>query len=1511
MYTAQTGKTGFITIFLITAVLAVFSAIVLRPLQKLLFERLEAGRDSFIALGEDFLGREIKYRSVSPSFAGSLNIKGIRIGAADEKPLLSIERLRISFSLAELLFGNRDPLESLRGIRMERPLINFDTEADRDLLQRFSALRTDPESSIKELLHSFPEKFKIRVRRGSFAFKKAEDYVHAADLALDLSFKNGAVLMFGKLKAGAELHSLSGPDLKNMAGLSMVSGLPDLEFLSKPMLFSMSAKIKGSLSPDFSTGNGRIILSSFSGGFFRLRPMGLDLSLENQNIVITRMKDRHPIDFLLTFGMETGLASLHLENRNLLLKDLFSLEGNLKNYNHFLSVSANGSLDLHAGPDILDYRIDMQAHIREPGPFGIQTLAIRADGDRDRVRIDNAELDIRQGGASFQGVLAFTPLSPNGTIRFRNFGLSGISGLNGDIAVTTLGREINFFSDTISSGSVELTALDTQLNLGDSGFSFAASALRFTGIESYEEEVTISNISLSGVYDQGSGMEASLYLDSFSVGDLVEMSSPFTVLPELPRTLQPVVEDVSITAEVFVTTDFEYLLYNAPRIAIAYIGPFPSSGLNDIVALVSVSGTNQRFSLNEGQVIWPGGRLEMNGDADFSQPQDITFFLMSTWQDLPYYFNGTILDKNSLSLLGSYGLELYISSAGTGYSGYLEAKEVPFTFRNQVAALSVSSSFRYDDALFWSVTLDRLTITNLNTPASPFTNINISGYMNQNGALVSRLTFDDGRGSLSGNAACTWFDGFRNLQFSFRMADTQGLEELSLEGTFMDQELDLTLLGRGLKLGRVLENTGDGVLDATLSLRWRSIDAFRAEILLSSLSARIQDTDLTATGTAFLDNREISLEGLSFNYGAFNAQLPSVIINREEGRAEARAFLQGAAAGRTFDVSLYMDAEGRPISSWFRLGEALKVFEGNLRVDSFRYDAIEAEEAFNFAFSRTPDEAGHSVISVNGGPKNMLRLELNEEGDFYAGLSKPSPIRGSVFGKVSPSAIDAQAPDLYVDLPGIWRFVPPDQGLVLSGGYVRAQVAIRGPLGDPEFFGTARGNSVRIQVPKFLTEDIRPAPVDVRIEGSEISFGPLGATVGRGGGTITGWFRFDRWIPNIFSMDIDVASGTPIPFGFDISGFLAHGDASGNLNLSMEDMILTVSGVLTAQNSEISLDVNEINNAAFSDPYADLLFPVLVDLNVTTGNKVEFVWPNADFPILHAYADQGTMVEVSSDSISRRFSINSDVKLRSGEIFYFERSFYIREGSLSFRENEVQFNPRINARAEIRDRTNDGPVTISLIVDNAPLLSFTARLESSPALSQMEIFSLLGQNIAGSNIDENTGAVQRAFLNSSADILAQFQVVRRIERLTRDFLHLDMFSIRTQFIQNALFDATGIFDYTVPRGYSSRYPMVSGNYQEPVDRNSAVGNYFDNTTVFLGKYIGKGMFIQSMLSLRYDAYPENLGGFRIGENLSIEPDISIELDGPIFDIRWNFVPLHPENLFVNDSFFSLIWSWSF
>ena len=443
-------------------------------------------------------------------------------------------------------------------------------------------------------------------------------------------------------------------------------------------------------------------------------------------------------------------------------------------------------------------------------------------------------------------------------------------------------------------------------------------------------------------------------------------------------------------------------------------------------------------------------------------------------------------------------------------------------------------------------------------------------------------------------------------------------------------------------------------------------------------------------------------------------------------------------------------------------------------------------------------------------------------------------------------------------------------------------------MGDPEFFGIAQGNSVRLRVPMFLNDEIGPVPITVYIEGNEMRFGPINVPVGSGRGEVAGWFLFDRWIPDTFSLDISVDESASVPVAFDILGVIANGYASGALNLAMEDRIFRATGNLTGRNTEIALNTGEI---ASRNREVVTTIPVIVDIAITSGNKVEFLWPSSDFPILRAYADVGTGIQIASDSVAGSYSVIGDVALRSGEIYYFQRSFYIRQGVLSFNENEIQFDPRITLRAETRDRTDTGPVTISMLADNAPLLSFNARVESSPPLSQMEISALLGQNITGVSGDN---AVQAAFLASTADIFIQFGLIRRMERVIRDFLRLDMFSFRTQILQNAVM-----------------------SLWSPVDRVGLVGNYFDNTTVFLGKYIGSNIFGQGMLLLRYDEDNQPLGGLnRTNRGLSIgdytiELDFGIEMHSPLFDVRWSISPLHVENMFIDDMSFSVLWRWTF
>jgi hypothetical protein len=189
-----------------------------------------------------------------------------------------------------------------------------------------------------------------------------------------------------------------------------------------------------------------------------------------------------------------------------------------------------------------------------------------------------------------------------------------------------------------------------------------------------------------------------------------------------------------------------------------------------------------------------------------------------------------------------------------------------------------------------------------------------------------------------------------------------------------------------------------------------------------------------------------------------------------------------------------------------------------------------------------------------------------------------------------------------------------------------------------------------------------------------------------------------------------------------------------------------------------------------------------------------------------------------------------------------------------------------------------------MIVDNALLSSFTPRFEATPALSQAEIFSVLGQNITGIS---NGQADQSKYLSATTDVLSQFSLVRRLQRQIRDFLNLDMLSIRTQILQNWIFESTGI--------------------KTPVDR---VGNYLDNTSVFIGKYLGSNVFIQGMVAFRYDSARKSQTWLGV-EGLALEPDVSLEMRTPLFNIGVSLAPLHPQYWFINDISIALAWRWTF
>jgi hypothetical protein len=1469
--------------------LVILSAIALYPVHKMIREWTETLRDDFILKAEEILHRRIEYSSMGPSPFGTIDIRDIRviggpgIGASDSteytnqgEQVIRVSRMRISWSLLRLL--RQDP-DLIRGVRLDHPAVHFDYRRDQDLMELFS----NPDR-LKELMAWYnwetaaPKGMAVRIRNGRVTFKLAEGQ-GGADFLLDKLYLDASF--------GDKRISLAG---KWNLNFSLAGSFGD------PFKAASSGRISGSWSSDFREGTVLVNMPFFAGDFFRVGALGVQISLRDNKLEARKITDRSPLDISLDYSLDTRELAASFRCEDFSLRNLVSLSGDFRSFNPWLAAQSTGSGSFSLdGKGNIRYGVDLLGKVPRNLPAANSSFAVKASGDKNYLRFDQLSLEFPSGPAwrgssqglggtiRFYGGLGLKPFAPNGTITLSNFSMRAepSSTVNAELTVSTRGNEIGISGASVILGDVELAVFGISLYPEASGIGFDFSALHFQ-----DDGLGMGSIAMGGAFAyKPRQIEAYVRLDSFPALDLANMAKPFVPGLALPALAEAAARESMISTDIFVSTDFEHILYNIPQLLVVY------QGMGEASAQFSASGTDHRFELIEGRISGIEGEdVLLTGSIDFPSSQDISFSLNSGYKDISYYLEGEFLDRRSLSIRGSYGFNVSIEAGISGYSGYMEAVDIPIPIRSQMARLGFLLSLRYDSRDFWFVDITELNVSDINLPGSPAASLFVSGGVDQKGALFDQFLFNDGMGQLSGNASVAWNADFSDLQGQFDISNEVGSEVYRGEGNWRNRNLDIFFSGTGMRLSRVLENISAGgqgrlqnsiLADGNARFNWSPENSFRINLELSSLSVRNRDTEIEASLRAFLDKDEFFIQDIRVKLAELEGEIPWVVVRRQDNWVGGMGRIEGTFAGRAVGMSFELDSRFAGIDSWLGIPQALSDFQGKLSLWNIHMDTLRSEQVFDFVFSRQG-----SLVSLSGGPDEMIRFRLSEGGDFYAGFSHPSPIRGSVVGTINSLEIDARAADMYIDLAALWQFIPVKTEIEALGGYVTASLDIRGSLGDPEFFGRARGNSIRIRVPRFVDADIRPIPVDVLVEGNEMRFGPTPAACGSGSGLLSGWFQFDRWIPNVFSIDIAVPGGSPIPVKFDIQGVLVRGIVSGNLNVSMEDLNIMVKGDLTAQETEISLDAAELARAQEEDMWDVLPIPVMADIMVTAGRRVEFLWPTRDFPMLRAYADMGAGARIMVDTVARRFSFTGDIHLRSGEIFYFERNFLIRSGTLSFNENEQEFDPRISARAETKDRTNEGPVTISMIVDNAPLLSFQARFESSPALSQMEIFSLLGQSITGSPNSAEGGTINNAFLASSADLLAQFQVVRRIERTIRDFLRLDMFSIRTQVLQNYVFRAIGL-------------------EKDPVDRIATVGNYFDNTSVYVGKYIGSDMFIQSMVSLRYDETKPTMGGY------TFEPDFSVELRSPLGNIRWNLVPTHPENWYISDNSFTISWNWVF
>jgi hypothetical protein len=1468
------------------------SSLAFKPVHSVLNLAISNIRANLIEKLETFTGMEIRYSSIRPSFFNSFDIRNLRF-IKDETEILTVSRARFYFSLRELLSAKKLVIHK---IQIDRPVLRLDLVKNKGIIEHLKSLSDSSADSevLKQITAFMPDKADYKIRHCNISVSKGDTTVQFVNMNTNLKTNENIINLDSFSGVEIQLAGFFGRTIVINTGIG-INGeyITDTQEIRGSFSISSLACSEKNLQK---SSESFFKLASFSGSdtnlLFKMNPVGMDFSFKNKIAYLSASGEKQPLGYFVRYNAETKSILSQIDFNNFLAGSLISFSDYLKNVSFFLNTAISGNVLLKYENNQLDYSVNIRSgnltRSRRESPFISDAFLVNILGNRDYIVINDfclntsastAKNGLFEGIINYKGGIGITPLKPSGTLSVEHLSFTGKERLNGVFNIASRGKDIEITSDKFSMDSFSLKKFNTYLNLSDRDINVEVSAVCENNGAIY----------LDAVMNKDPGrIEASLAVDSFSIYNLAEVFRPFSGFVNIPENISPL-QGIFIDADIFFSSDFKNIAYNVPRITI-------TRG-KTVAGEISISGTNKQFLLNNGVFYLGKNELTLSAEAVFPSKKNLDFNVSANYLDVSWNITGHILDKNTLIISDPNGLHVYGSISNTGaLSGYIEGVNFPIPTNKNPIYMNFYSALRYYSADFWSLEVSRFGFQGLHTKNGDV-NLNVSGIADQDGASFKNISYNDNKGVLAGNADFKWAHDFSYLQFFVNVADGSKNGELyKIEGMLKDNHLNVNGSVADMRIDRFIQGNGKMLANADAQLSWNSIDSFNAHVNLSSLSARQQEKNIQASGEMFFTDDELELRGFSFNYNDIKAVFPVFNISPAEGLAKINAKISGSNNKKTIEGIIDIDAGFNKIDSWINMGNITNSFKGTLKINNIKYGDLSQD---SIAFHITGDK---NAISVSGGIRDMLRLETDSTGNFYLSLSAPFPVRGSFAGIFNKGYFDAYTSDFYIDMASLWTLAGnSDDGFNLAGGYITGKMNLRGPVWNPEFYGSGTGTSFSIQVPEYISENIRPVPFHVTAEGYEMSFGPVVASVGRGGGNVSGWLRFEYWVPRNIGLNINVPRKTPVPYNINIAGFLANGEASGKLAfaLNSNDKLMEVKGDLFMDNTEMGVNMEQITlmkNGAFEDKNGNAKFNTVVDINITTGPTVEFLWPNKISPMLRVNPEMGTVFLVKADSQAGQYSLVSDINVRRGEINYMDRNFHIRKGSLVFRESETQFNPRLSVRAEIRERSDSGPVTISMIIDNEPLLNFSPRFESTPSLTQLEINAILGHNLANVRGYEGIDQSQRFFLTSStelmsqivsgSDIMTQMIFMRQFERTLRNFLNLDMLSIRTKFLQNAVITGT------------------SGFGQLP-DSTNRIGNYFDNTSVFIGKYIGNDMFFQGTLTLNYDENYRSFGGIKF------EPDIGIELQSPLFGIRWSFFPNHPENWWVNDHSITLTWRKTF
>ena len=1439
-------------------ILLVFLALLISvPVKKIITRGVNDRINEFTTMLHDTTGLSISYERLSPSILSNFYIHNIRVYDDDGNQLLSISKTRISYSLLNLI--KKDLQRGISNVVIDG--ITLDVDELILIASRFNT-KESAQINLAQVKKIIPENIKLKNIYLEYNDKNVSALLNIKNIGVSNTLKKNTI----DIQTEAVLNASLAAYKKHISGKLSASG---------------------SLTDNFDGSQLNLKLRDFTDGDYRLNKLNLHASYTNGTVEAHTIQAVNPVSFGLFYDFKSGDVNgqLQLENlKPLSLLTINSKQVELKKFKD-LTVSTNTIVKCNIKDRTLNYITDTSASIPSSVFPGGADILFSLYGDEKKTELTNFSVNGENCTASSKLSLVYESKQLSGYIEVPEYKLPNGNIISTEIYFDPLEKGFMAFSPQVFIGSRSLAALQLTVLPQSDSYDFTFELADY----SHLEEIEPGMLKLDGSYlNESKYFQTNITLSSLYLDSLAALAAQ--VMPaedaEKIEGLQKNLEPYLLSGDLYASTDLKTFSYNIPYVLLA------NAKADNQALMFALNGTDSSIQLNQLSLIMGKFAMEASASLDSAPDSSDKFFTADLNIDsIPYHFSGTIMPE-VVTLTGDYGTDIEVRiNENKSFDGNLTLKSLPVKILDKTIIFTSSTSFSYDEENGPDLQIAHLEVEQADGVMSVNPKLVLSGNATKYGARIDTIAYSDFYSVLEGSA-----DAILNINEN--VFDSVGIglnlrnpitdEMITVDGSIANPDhlamnkdtilkslyMNLQMQLKNFSLSRFVDQTNDNNMISGMLFTSGTIEHPYVALNIDSLSVLVAADMLTGKGNVVLEDRDLTISDLNISYEGMDFSNIQASASLTDWNLNATGEFFVAVMDKNLYAPLVLTA-----------GNAI-VPEGKLFPDSIMVTLSSPEfggtllkKPFPLSFTAL---YANNLVSIYSSDNCGLYGSYTKEGLLELNLDNKNFLSAKMDGLVDFKATNLELYDLYLDLPKACTYLNIEDMFIAENGIITGNAVITGSMNDPELNGWAKITGPVVKCPMLFKQKISAPEINFNIISNEIQIPETILSLKNNQRMLAGLTVYlNKWTFDHMEGEFSSYKSDLLPVNLKTDVLTLNGNVSLDISMYLENDILDVAGSIAGENIDLAIQLFALSNLSSGNQEMAMPLQIVTDLDITLGNHASVQLD----PVLRCVFVPNTTMKVVINQPEDLYMIDGELKFKSGDVAYLNRNFYIKAGNIKFNKNDIA-NPTITVTAETRERDDRGQtVKIVMSVEDQELLNLNPHFSSVPAKSENEIRSLLGQIVVADS--DSAGD----FIFAASDYAIQSTVVRQAENKLRDLLNFDIFSLRTNVLQNT-------YNYSVARNSSKE--------------KISLGNFLDNTTVYIGKYLGSSLYVDAMLHVSLE--DGNVSDITSAGKMLFQPEFGMELESPFANIRVNMAPdinALLKNQFVPSASLTLSWKFTY